>query len=963
MIRRAEDVADPTVEAMAARALGWLAGCQVTEAGYDQGGIFDPLDGRVVGDHYGATHFAWACALGYARTREPALLQAAKGAVAFHLRTSVDEYPPGTWDYHWDFNNLAFAETCRLLEPQLEPQERADWQTGLAAWKTNPHWAVNWVSMRAAAHFLRHDLLGRPEDLTLAGQWLDYVLASQLPDGGIEDVRGHSLPSQYHAYSACLLHRMRLRHPSVDRAVVAAARWLLAVAAPDGEVNALGRGQGQIFGYACAVYLFRAAATLDAELAHNHRWAARAVCRRLERFQTVDGWWPLVLNDLPVQRRAGWYDYHHQSVYNAFAALWLTLAARLPVPEGEATPPAPGERWLRQSGILAVRRQRYFAVFCAGREGAGYSTEAGITPHDLTFGERVFFRGPLGPGTGKYGSRAAGLDQETHCLAPLWRRPGEKWQAPGGVEGSLAPGKRPGHWLLGLEAAGARWQRELTFGERFIEARDRLELSPNVTSRADVEVRCHNVPLAAAGAWETGPAFVRDCAGGPVLRVWGGDGLARAGRVEAASGEAFVLAAGGAPGQDVGWRLRQGAVASGGGRLPGIVCLSADPWSGLWKRKQRLLFELSRLGRSPRTLYVEPAVTLTEVVENPRRLVRSDGERPRRALGRRAVDMGHGFGLATPCLPWPGQRTFPGLARANRQSWLRQLHRLVDRAGFPEGYVLWLYHPSQIDVLDVLGGKAELVVYDWTDDWVAALPADRSDAERRALADRQEELLRRCDVVFAVSRTLHDRARAGCPDVFLLPNATDPEVFKPTEPGTPPHPLTAKRPVLVYLSQITERLDVALLAEVALARPDWTIVLAGPVVCQASLLDPVCGLDNVILAGALPYAEAAALTAQADVCLLPHRADALTRTLDPIKLYDYLATGRPIVSTDVAMHPELAAHVRVAESGPAFVAAVEAALAEAPQACDRRRQTAVAHTWPIRAAEAAAVLERYFPQG
>lgn len=959
MRQTAGSVADPGIESMAARALAWLAVCQVAEPGYDHGGIRDPLDERVVGDHYAATHFAWACALIHAQTREPALLLAARQALDFHLRTSIDEYPPGNWDYHWDFNNLAFAETCRLLGAQLEPGEQRAANAALAAWKTNPHWAVNWVAMRAAGHFLRHDLLGRPDDLALAGKWLDYVLGAQLADGGIEDIRGASLPSQYHAYTACLLHRMGHRHSAVDRAVVAAARWLLAITAPDGEMNALGRGQGQIFGYACAVYLFRAAAVLDAELACNHRWAARAVLSRLERFQTADGWWPLVLNDLPVARRAGWYDYHHLSVYNAFAVVWLSLAARLPVPDGEAAPPPPGERWLRQSGILAVRRRQYFAVFGAGQEGAGYRTEAGITPHDLTFGDRPFFRGPLGPGTGKYGSRSAGLGQETHCLAPLWRRPGEIWQAPAAAAGSLEPGGRPGCWRLALEANGARWQRELVFGEHFIEARDRLDPPPG----DDIEIRVHNVPLEVAGTWEVGRHFVRDKAGGPVLRLWGGEALARAGTVESARGESVVLAAAGAPDRSWGWRLRQGPAASGSGNLPGIVCLSADPWSGLWKRKQRLLFELSRLGHSPRTLYVEPAVTLTEIVEHPGRLGRPDGERLRRALRRRAVDRGHGFGLATPCLPWPGQRTFPGLARANRLSWLRQVRRFVDRADFSGGYVLWLYHPNQIDVLDVLGDRAELVVYDWTDDWAAALPADRSREEREALAARQEALLGRCDLVFAVSKALYDRAKASCPEVVLLPNATDPEAFRPVTSRTPAHPLAGNRPLLVYLSQITERLDVGLLAEVARARPQWTIVLAGPVVCPPVLLNPVRGLGNVILAGPLPYDAAAALTAQADVCLLPHRRDALTRTLDPIKLYDYLATGRPIVSTDVAMHPDLAGHVRLADTAQDFVAAVEAALAEAPGEGDRRRQAAVAHTWPVRAAEAAAVLRRFFSEG
>ena len=953
---------EPDIEALAAKGLAWLARCQVSEPGYDQGGIRDPLDGKVIGDHYAATHFAWACSLRHAETGDPDMLRAARSALSFHQRTSMDEYPPGNWDYHWDFNNLAFAESCLLLAGSVDAAETEAWRGTLEAWKTNPHWAVNWVAMRAAAHFLRHDLLARPDDLPQAEKWLDFVLGAQLPDGGIEDVRSASLPSQYHAYTACLLHRLLGRRPAVGRAVVAAARWLLAITAPDGEMNALGRGQGQIFGYACAIYLFRVAATLDPELARHHRWAAQAVLGRLARLQTTEGWWPLVLNVLPVARRAGWYDYHHLTVYNAFAVLWLSLAARVAMPEGDSAAPPPGDVWLRQSGILAVRRRHYFALFAAGRQGAGYRTEAGITPHDITFGDEPFFRGPLGPGPGKYGSRAAGFGQEAHCFAPLWRKPGEAWQAPAGAEGSLEPGRGPGHWRLALETGGARWERELVFGDRFIHGRDRLALPPGNREAAMAEVRGHNIPLAATGRLETGSGFVRDSASGTILRVWGGESLAPAGTVEAARGDTVILAGAGRPGQTWGWRLRQGPAATGGGALPGIVCLSADPWSGLWKRKQRLLFELSRLGHSRRTLYIEPGVAMTEIVEHPGRLLGCGGERQRRALKRRAKDQGHGFSLATPLLPWPGQRTFPALASANRRSWLRQLSRFVDRAGLADGYVLWLYHPSHLDALDVLGDRAELVVYDWTDDWAAALPPERSQAERVALDARQEALLGRCDLVFTVSRALQDRARGACPEAVLLPNATDPDVFRPPAPEATPHPLAAGRPMLVYLSQITERLDVQLVAAIAGARPGWTLVLVGPVVCDPSCLDPLRGLNNVVLTGAMPYDEAASLTAQADVCLLPHKTGALTGTLDPIKLYDYLATGRPIVATRVAMHPDLEAHVRLADTPGGFIEAVEDALAEAAAAAECRRQAAMAHTWTARATEAAAVLQRFFPQ-
>lgn len=962
--------------ALADDAFAWLWRCQRNASGYDQGGIMDALDGRVVGDHYATTHFAWGCALRHAAGPDPRLLEAARLAVAFHLRTSPDEYPPGNWAYHWDFNNLAFAETVGLLDSSLSEPVRTAWRAGLDAWKTNPHWAVNWVAMRALAHFRRYDLLGRPEDLALAEKWLAYVLDAQMGDGGIWDIKGKSLPSQYHAYTACLLHRMRPRHPGVAKAVGRAARWLLALTPSGGEMNALGRGQKQLFGYACAVYLFLAAIDLDPELAPNYRWAARAVLKRLADFQTSDGWWPLVFNRLPVEQRAGWYDYHHLSVYNAFAAVWLTLAAGLDdgsdsPAQGEALleSPAIGTVWLKDSGLLAVRRKHWFALFSAGCQGDGYATEAGITPHHIEWQGHELFCGPLGPGPGKYGARAAGQGQEANVWAPMWRAEDGSWHAPSGAAGVLrSDGKaekteKPGRWLLDLSVGDAIWRRELLLGRRFLEARDILT-APDASSGSAVRVQ--NYALLADRPRESGGAFVRDIDSGAVLRVWGGDPLEQAGSLDVPAGRVDILASSGASGAPSGWRLRQGP-GEEGGKLPGVVCLTWDPWSPLWKRKQRLLFEMASQGRTPKTLYVEPATSATQIVENiggvlGGGLPGATGERYRRCLAGRTKDMGHGFHVASPVLPWPGQRTFPGLERANRKAWLGQLRRLVRRMEFEDGYVLWLYHPSQVDALDALGDEAELVVYDWTDDWVAALPPDRSAEERRTLEARQRELLSRVDVVFAVSTALAQRAGQWCPHVHHLPNATDPEIFKPHDPVSPSHPLAVSRPLLVYLSQITERLDVDLVLAMAKARPHWTVALIGPVVCAADHVAPLERLANVVLVGALPYEEAAALTAQADVCLLPHTEDALTRTLDPIKLYDYLATGRPIVSTAVAMHPDLAGQVNVASGAEAFITAVEQALGEAPAAGAQRLLAARAHTWSARARQAATVLEHFFPE-
>lgn len=1006
---------------------GWLSSLQVTDDGYDTGGIRDPLSGVVAGEHYSASHFAWVQLL--LRNQPDGLqrVQAAKRALDFHVRTAPDEYAPRSWDYHWDFNNLAFAASFGLLAEKLGAEERDRYTVAMMTWRTNPHHAVNWVAMRSLAAAFRYALLGLQEDALQAVHWLEFVLSAQLADGGIEDVKGQSLPSQYHAYSACLLHMLLEPAPvgpeggesvvdeaisrsvslagllekassavveaRVRKAVIAAARWLLAICGPDGEMNALGRGQGQIFGYACAVYLFSAAMQLDTAKAGEYRWAAESVLSRMERFVRHDGSLPLVLHTLPDAERAGWYDYHHGTVYNAFAALWLQKAAMLPHCETSLTAqraeqPAAGVTHLSESGLLVIRGKSYFALFSRGHAGAGYATEAGITPHLLMAGEQVLFRYPQGPAAGKYGEHCLHKGQTANIWAPVWTVPYTEegalkvafaeryqgtvskeadmlWNAPAGTHGSLVRLSEQ-CWLLRLEAHGTVWERRLTVGADHLEADDAFTLSgklckAGISGRMEgngaVLVRHVNVSLPdAIGEGSSESTFRLSFFSGnreyPEMRE---QVVAAGGVMQVYATEQLVSSAGKAETMHSGWRLRMRSGAEAGA-IPPVVTLSWDPWSRLWKRKQRLMHSLwQRHGQ--RVSYVEPAVRMTDVIAHGRGLAGSDeySRRLRRGLRPFGTSMGDGLWVHSPLLPLPFARTFPKIAEVNARLWLRQIGKVVKSTATKEGYILWVYHPSQLEAVEAYGAGASLVVYDWTDDWVAALPDSFSDEYKTELASRQQALLRRADVVFAVSEELARRASEYCPWVHYLPNGTDTATFAPVERET-----REGRPEIVYLSQITERLDVAMLRELAQTSPQWDFRLIGPVVCDPAIVAPLHELPNVVLTGAMPYAEAAGATARADVCILPHVVDLLTATLDPIKLYDYLATGNPVVSTAVAMHPALREYVHIASDAASFRRAIAAALTEDGAARSIRRQAVMAHSWEARADELHHILASYF---
>ncbi len=954
----------------------WLAHCQVQESSYDQGGIFDPLDQRVIGDHYATTHFAWTCALTHSAGPDAQLLESARNAILFHIRTSPGEYPPGSWDYHWDFNNLAFVETYGLMADYLNPEERQVWQQALLQWKTNTHGAINWVAMRALALFRRGTLLNRPGDIRDAEKHLDRVLTAQTRDGCFDDLPGISRPGQYHAYTACLVLRMKKMAPvRITRACTRAARWLLTVCAPDGDVTGLGRGQGQIFGVACAIYLFRAARILDPERAIHYQWAEEKNLARLTARMDSRGFLPLVLNDRPVEERCGWYDYHHLTVYNAFALVWLLLArTEIHIDSSpfqqphqafltKALPPPSGTTFLPRSEIVSIRSSSFSLVCAAGAPGAGYAADVGISPHFVFFKKAPLFRYPVGPGPGKYGSATHEKRQTENIWAPLIHVKGQ-WIAPFGGQGTIES-------LAGNECRmtycrdGIIWKRNVIVTPWFLEIKDSLDLS-TFPLRVDA-VRIINIALKQGLVTDRTSSRLIMGRPGLVLNAWADNtDLIHRGTVHTADGVVDIFAM-----ETLcknqrrfksGFRLRPLPTGSGHG-VPNIVCMTWDPWSELWKRKQRLLHDMAKSPGGPNVIYAEPPLSLTTIVENPVELTQDSlkGRQYRRALSGDPVAMGGNFSLYTPLLLLPGARSFSKIHRLNLYLAGRRFKRVVQKTGFSR-YILWLYHPSQLWILEHLGDRADLIVYDWTDDWVAALPDHLAKGQKTALEKDQSTLLKRCDLVFGVSSELCRRARKHCPTVFHLPNATDPEVFRPAPVDAVLHPVFTGIgfTCLSYLSQITERLDVNLLADLARRRPEWQILLIGPVICPRALLVPLRSLKNIHFTGSLPYIEAARVLAQSQVSILPHKVDALTRTLDPIKLYDYLAVGNPVVSTPVAMHPDLKPCIRIAATCDDFEKAVQTALKEPARTSVARRQAALEHVWERRAEQALEILRQFF---
>jgi glycosyltransferase involved in cell wall biosynthesis len=378
-----------------------------------------------------------------------------------------------------------------------------------------------------------------------------------------------------------------------------------------------------------------------------------------------------------------------------------------------------------------------------------------------------------------------------------------------------------------------------------------------------------------------------------------------------------------------------------------IVCLGFGEWDAeLWTNQQHLM---SRLAERNRVLFLEslglrqPRLAGTDL----RRMARRAG---RAVSGARAVD---GLHVQSPLVvPLHGR---PRITTLNARLLRAQVGHTVKALGF-ERPLLWSYVPQADWLVDTLQPSA--IVYHCVDD-IAAQKGVAAAAFREAEA----HFAARADLVLASAPALAERMRTLNENVFYAPNVADTERFaKALEVGfVDPAMAALPGPRLVFTGAVVAtKLDLGLLEGIARARPNWTIALVGPVGAGDPLTDITAleSLPNVHLLGARPYVALPEVLRGADVALVPYAINDLTRSVFPMKVYEYLAAGLPVVTTPLPALAETTG-VLVAADAPATVAAVERALAEDGQAARRARSAAVReNSWDARLTEIDSYLSR-----
>lgn len=366
-----------------------------------------------------------------------------------------------------------------------------------------------------------------------------------------------------------------------------------------------------------------------------------------------------------------------------------------------------------------------------------------------------------------------------------------------------------------------------------------------------------------------------------------------------------------------------------------LIFISLENWDGVWRRNQFLCVEWLRRFPTMRLLFVGRSRDVSHAVRKGDRTVFSQ------PAEQKVPDL-PGLTILNPLKPLPN--SISPARWINQRLMLAEIRSAAQRAGL-RSPLLWINDHFAAHLAGKLGERA--VIYDVTDDW--ALMNSIPQNERQRIREADAALCKAADLVVVCSEALERSRRRLSRKLARIPNGVDAERYGCVTPRGCDSEQGARKTFGYVGTLHGDRLDLELVIALARRRPSDRVVLCGPNLLTETEALQLRAHANVELRAAVDYQRVPGLIEEFDVCILPHRCTPFTESLNPIKLWEYLASGKPVAATPVAGFRDYGHLFQLAKGEDGFLGACEKALQEDARLAGVRMREAARHSWKVRA--------------
>ena len=372
-----------------------------------------------------------------------------------------------------------------------------------------------------------------------------------------------------------------------------------------------------------------------------------------------------------------------------------------------------------------------------------------------------------------------------------------------------------------------------------------------------------------------------------------------------------------------------------------IICLSSAYWDEpLWTNKQHIMSRLAKRGH--RILYVEPGLSRKHLIK----LLIGQLQYKRIFFWFRKGQ--NNLWIILPMIPLLrggilkefGWRVVVFLTRY-----------FLKRTGF-KNPILWIYHPEAVKVIGQF--KESLICYDCVDRF-SAFPVYASPMRARGIFLKEQELLKKADLIIATSEKLFEEKKKFNPHTYLVHNVGDVNHFRKAmlkETKVPDDIAGIALPIVgFYGAMDSYKVDFGLIKYIARMHPEWSIVLIGPsgIGERNTDLSQIKETKNIYLLGYRPYAILPNYLKAFNVCILPYLVNVYTESVFPIKFFEFLASSKPVVTTNLPALRKYKSITKIAKDRGEFISYIEEYLSkDTEEAKAERLRIAAENTWDSR---------------